>query len=91
MHTLLIEVASLVVEQGLQGAGGFSSCPSQALEHKLSSCAAAVCFSAAASFLCSSFVSLQHVGSPVLAGEFFTSESPGKSLGMFLIRKKKKT
>ena len=85
MHTLLIEVASLVVEQGLQGAGGFSSCPSQALEHKLSSCAAA------ASFLCSSFVSLQHVGSPVLAGEFFTSESPGKSLGMFLIRKKKKT
>ena len=82
------------MEQGLQGAGGFRSCPSQAQ----STSSAVVLqqlvslqqlrFSAAASFLCSSFVSLQHVGSPVLAGEFFTSESPGKSSGMFLIRKK---
>ena len=31
------------------------------------------------------------MGSLVLAGDFFTTESPGKSSGMFLIRKKKKT
>ena len=46
MHGLLIAVASLVPERGLSGAhasvvgaGGLSSCGSQALEHRLSSCA----------------------------------------------------
>ena len=46
VHGLLIAVASLVPERGLSGAqasvvgaGGLSSCGSQALEHRLSSCA----------------------------------------------------
>ena len=38
VHGLLIAVASLVVEHGALGQEGFSSCGSQALEHRLNSC-----------------------------------------------------
>ena len=38
VHKLLIAVASLVAVHGLQARTGFSSCGSQALERRLSSC-----------------------------------------------------
>ena len=85
---LLIVVASLVEEHGLQAPGlqqlwraGFSSCSSWILERRLSSCGAR------AQLLCSmwdlSGPGLEPV-SPALAGRFLTTAPPGKPLGVHL-------
>ena len=73
--SLLIAVASLVVEHGPRHTG-FSSCGSQALENRLSSCWARA-------WLVRSMWDLPKPGielmSPALAGGFLTTEPPGKS------------
>ena len=72
---LLIAVASLVVEHGLQVCRLHSSCGWWALERRLGSCGAQ------AQLLCS-IQGLPGPGlepvSPALAGEFLTTTSPGK-------------
>ena len=74
VHRLLIAVASLVSEYSSR-ACGFSSCSSQALEHRLSSCGALV-------YLLCSMCDLPRPGiepiSPALTDGFFTTEPPGK-------------
>ena len=83
VHGLLIVVASLVAEHQLQGewasvvvVRGLSSCDSQALELRLSSC------DTWAQLLCGMW-DLPRPGiepvSPVLAGRFLTTAPPGKS------------
>ena len=73
---LLIVVASLVAEHGLQ-ACGLSSCGSRALEHRLSSCGTRAS-------LLRGMWDLPRRGlepvSPALAGGFPTTVPPGKSL-----------
>ena len=68
-HGLQGTQASAVVTHGL------SSCDSQALEHRLKNCGAQV-------WLLHDMLDLPQSGiepkSPVLAGEFFTTEPPGK-------------
>ena len=75
LRGLLVAVASLVAEHGLQ-AHGLSSCGSQALECRLSSCGAR------AQLLCGMW-DLPRPGlepvSPALAGGFLTTAPPGKS------------
>ena len=75
VHGLLIAVASLVVEHGLQ-ARGLSSCGSRALEHRLSSCGAQA-------QLLRGMWDLPGPGlelvCPALAGRFLTTAPPGKS------------
>ena len=82
VHRLLIAVASLVAEHGLQAHGlqqlwhmGFSSCGSQALEHRLSSCGTWA-------QLLHGMWDLPGPGlkpvSPALAGRFLTTAPPGK-------------
>ena len=80
-HGLLIVLASLVLEHRLQGARasvvkacGLSSCGSQALEHRLSSCGARAQLIRALWDLPGSGVEPE---SPVSAGGFFTAEPPG--------------
>ena len=83
VHRLLIAVASLVVEHGLQVpqasvvvAQGLSSCASRALEHRLSSCGAWA-------QLFRGMWDLPRPGlepvCPALAGRFLTTVPPGKS------------
>ena len=91
VHGLLIAVASLVVEHGLQGtrasvvvARGLSSCGSQALELRLSSCDAQA-------QLLRGMWDLPRPGlepvSPALAGGFLTTVPPGNSGNSFFIKK----
>ena len=93
LHGLLIVVASLVAEHGLQAHGlqqlqhagsvvvarGLSSCGSRALEHRLSSCGAQV-------QLLRGMWDLPRPGvepvSLALTGGFLTTEPPGKSLAL---------
>ena len=84
VHVLLIAVASLVAEHGLQGTWasvvvvhGLSSCGSRALECRLSSCGAWA-------LLLHGMWDLPGPGlepvSPTLAGRLSTTAPPGKSL-----------
>ena len=85
---LLIVVASLVVEHGLQAqasvvvAHGLSNCDSRALERRLSSCGAR------AQLLCGMWdlpgPGLEPV-SPALAGGFLTTVPPGKPLSSIFV------
>ena len=88
VHGLFTAVVSLV-EHRLQGAPAagvaalrLGSCSSQALEHRLNSCGGAW------AQLLHSMWDLLRSGiepiSPALAGEFFTTEPPGKSPNCFL-------
>ena len=82
LRRLLIAVASLVVENGLQGmwapivaVRGLSSCGSWTREHRLNSCGLW------AWLLCGMWNLPRpriESASPALAGRFFTTESPGK-------------
>ena len=89
---LLIAVASLVAEHGLQGAWalvavarGLSSCGSQALEHRLSSCGTQA-------QLLRVMWDRPRLGmepmSPALEDIFFTGEPPGKPCLLTFKRKK---
>ena len=76
VHGLLIAVASLAAEHRFQGLD-FSSCGSQALEHRLSSCGARdQLLSACGIFLDQGWNLL----SLALVGRFFTTEPLGKLL-----------
>ena len=88
VRRLLLAVASLVAEHGLQARGlqqlwcmGFSSCGLWALERRLGSCGTR------AQLLCSMW-DLPRPGlkpmSPALAGEFLTTVPPGKAPTLFL-------
>ena len=81
VHGLLIAVASLVVEHGLQ-ACGLSSCGSRALERRLGSCGTWA-------QLLRGMWDLPGLGlepvSPALAGGFLTTAPPGKSLYQVLV------
>ena len=85
---LLTAVASLPAELRLQGAQaslvathGLSSCSSQALEHRLSSCGARPSCSVACWDLPGPGI---EPVSPVLAGGFFTTEPSGKPVLLFI-------
>ena len=78
---LLIAVAFLFAEHGLQGAAGSRSCDSCAPEHRLNSCGVQA-------QLLLGLWGLPELGielmSPALAGGFFTTEPPWKPPGILL-------
>ena len=89
VHRLLSAGASLAAEQGLEGARasaaaacGLGSCDAWAPGHRLNSCGARV------QLPCSTWYlprPRMEPHSPAIAGGFFTTEPPGKPLGLFLI------
>ena len=84
---LLIAVASLVEEHGLQTLG-FSGCGTQAQYLQLGSRVGSVAVSRELSLLCETWDCPRPVLGPVypaLADEFFTTEPPGKPLVSFYL------